>query len=251
MLPDRLRSRVQKLAVNLMLDFAFLCGKHDCYTPRGKDHPWSCATGSVYYGHGASINMSLQSLAHSMYGPKATAGCRLFPTNHYGHPAPIESVFDGIHWFTSALSAIDSTILWDRLICRCQSSIHDFDNESRDQLECSIWGGRYICNKCKEQLSFGPIYHPAKETAREKTERDKMTAKLRWSILESGGFRCRVCGHGASAENPLHVDHIVPVSLGGKTVPENLQILCSRCNLGKGASMPTQSALDFWEQMEK
>ena len=92
---------------------------------------------------------------------------------------------------------------------------------------------------------------PGQRNRQEKTERDKMTAKLRWSILESGGFRCRVCGHGASAENPLHVDHIVPVSLGGKTVPENLQILCSRCNLGKGASMPTQSALDFWEQMEK
>ena len=31
----------------------------------------------------------------------------------------------------------------------------------------------------------------------------------------------------------LHIDHIVPVSKGGKTVPSNLQVLCSKCNGNK------------------
>ena len=32
----------------------------------------------------------------------------------------------------------------------------------------------------------------------------------------------------------LHVDHILPVSRGGKTVMSNLQTLCEDCNCGKG-----------------
>jgi 5-methylcytosine-specific restriction endonuclease McrA len=31
----------------------------------------------------------------------------------------------------------------------------------------------------------------------------------------------------------LHVDHIKPWSKGGETVPDNLQTLCSVCNIGK------------------
>ena len=31
----------------------------------------------------------------------------------------------------------------------------------------------------------------------------------------------------------LHVDHIIPITRGGKTVMSNLQTLCERCNVGK------------------
>ena len=32
----------------------------------------------------------------------------------------------------------------------------------------------------------------------------------------------------------FHVDHIIPMNQGGKSVPENLQILCRQCNGIKG-----------------
>jgi 5-methylcytosine-specific restriction endonuclease McrA len=64
-------------------------------------------------------------------------------------------------------------------------------------------------------------------------ERNRMTGRLRAEILTRDGSRCRMCGatpaHGAT----LHIDHIVPVSHGGRTIPENLQTLCQDCNLGK------------------
>ena len=66
------------------------------------------------------------------------------------------------------------------------------------------------------------------------TERQKMSAGLRYDILKRDGYKCKICGRGAEDGVKLHVDHIVPIVKGGKTVPENLQTLCQDCNLGKG-----------------
>jgi hypothetical protein len=57
---------------------------------------------------------------------------------------------------------------------------------------------------------------------------------LRYQVLEQARGRCRRCGHGLQSGIRLHVDHIKPYSLGGKTEKANLQALCERCNLGKG-----------------
>ena len=59
--------------------------------------------------------------------------------------------------------------------------------------------------------------------------------RLRWKVLQRDHFTCRGCGR-SPALNPrveLHVDHIEPWSKGGETIPDNLQTLCSTCNLGK------------------
>ena len=66
-----------------------------------------------------------------------------------------------------------------------------------------------------------------------KVERSKMTDSLRYDILKRDNFRCQLCGSSAQDGVKLHVDHIIPVSKGGKTVPSNLRTLCDRCNLGK------------------
>jgi hypothetical protein len=59
---------------------------------------------------------------------------------------------------------------------------------------------------------------------------------LRYKVLVRDRFRCVQCGSSPATnlDCSLHVDHIVPWSKGGKTVLENLQALCERCNLGKG-----------------
>jgi len=70
-----------------------------------------------------------------------------------------------------------------------------------------------------------------------KTQRS-VNWRLRFKVMQRDNFSCRYCGR-SPAKNPeieLHVDHVVPWSKGGETVIENLQTLCSVCNLGKGNS---------------
>lgn len=67
-----------------------------------------------------------------------------------------------------------------------------------------------------------------------KSQRKLMTPKLRREIAERDGCTCQNCGKYMPDGVGLHIDHIVPVSKGGKTVPSNLQVLCSKCNGRKG-----------------
>ena len=68
-----------------------------------------------------------------------------------------------------------------------------------------------------------------------KYQRALMSVSLRYDIMKRDGFKCVICGATAQDGAKLHVDHILPVSKGGKTVPDNLRTLCSNCNLGKKA----------------
>ena len=70
-----------------------------------------------------------------------------------------------------------------------------------------------------------------------RVERAKMSESLRYDILKRDGFKCKICGASQADGVKLHVDHIIPVSKGGKTEPSNLQTLCSRCNIGKSNKM--------------
>ena len=64
-------------------------------------------------------------------------------------------------------------------------------------------------------------------------ERAKLSDSLRYDVLRRDGFKCQICGATAQEGAKLHVDHIIPVSKGGKTELSNLRTLCDRCNLGK------------------
>ena len=57
---------------------------------------------------------------------------------------------------------------------------------------------------------------------------------LRGAYERQGG-KCAGCDEGFDFED-MHGDHIEPWIKGGKTEPDNLQMLCAGCNLSKGSS---------------
>ncbi len=74
-----------------------------------------------------------------------------------------------------------------------------------------------------------------KSVATPKKTNRTLNLRLRWQVFKRDNFRCVNCGR-SPAKDPtieLHADHITAWSKGGETVLENLQTLCSICNLGK------------------
>ena len=59
--------------------------------------------------------------------------------------------------------------------------------------------------------------------------------RLRFIVMRRDNFKCKACGKSPATDTTitLDVDHIQAWSKGGSTVLENLQTLCTKCNIGK------------------
>lgn len=101
------------------------------------------------------------------------------------------------------------------------------DSSSSDSEESAIKDDEFIeMNNNNKNIIDTPIKH--------KTKRDP-NWRLRFLVMKRDGFKCIMCGK-TPATTPgveLHIDHIHPWSKGGETILENLQTLCSVCNIGK------------------
>lgn len=74
------------------------------------------------------------------------------------------------------------------------------------------------------------------DAAFRKEQRALMTKALRESIKKRDHYTCCECGNSIHKEPNLllEIDHIMPISKGGKTEESNLQTLCWKCNRSKG-----------------
>ena len=88
-----------------------------------------------------------------------------------------------------------------------------------------------------EKETIKPILKKTTEelkTIKYKTGRS-INLRIRYAVLKRDNFRCKICGKSPSTDPivELHVDHIEPWSKGGESTLDNLQTLCSKCNIGK------------------
>jgi 5-methylcytosine-specific restriction endonuclease McrA len=65
-------------------------------------------------------------------------------------------------------------------------------------------------------------------------KRQYISPIVKLMVHRRDAWKCNHCGR-TDKEVKLHVDHINPVSRGGKTTWDNLQTLCMNCNCSKGA----------------
>lgn len=67
-------------------------------------------------------------------------------------------------------------------------------------------------------------------------ERVALSKKQRFNVFKRDSFACQYCG-ATPPGAVLEVDHIHPVSQGGKNSIDNLITACFDCNRGKGAGL--------------
>ena len=111
------------------------------------------------------------------------------------------------------------------------------------EMECLDCGHKYLANGCDIWLRKCPACGITNKRQRNSTINIKrntraISDKLRYQVLKRDNFKCCACG-ASPAKDPsveLHIDHIIPWSKGGESTLENLQTLCSKCNIGKSDS---------------
>lgn len=64
-----------------------------------------------------------------------------------------------------------------------------------------------------------------------------VTKRTRFEVLRRDDHTCQYCGAKAP-DVTLHIDHVMPVALGGDDKPGNLVTACKDCNAGKTSIMP-------------
>lgn len=64
-----------------------------------------------------------------------------------------------------------------------------------------------------------------------------VTKRTRFEVLRRDNHTCQYCGAKAP-DVTLHIDHVMPVALGGDDKPSNLVAACKECNSGKSSIQP-------------
>jgi 5-methylcytosine-specific restriction enzyme A len=77
-----------------------------------------------------------------------------------------------------------------------------------------------------EFVAFAQTEQP---TYLDRVAKRRIPGRVRTIVLLRDGARCRKC----RAALHLEIDHIIPISKGGRTEESNLQTLCRRCNRRK------------------
>lgn len=70
--------------------------------------------------------------------------------------------------------------------------------------------------------------------AREKNAQGTFNSNQWLSRFNLYGGRCAYCSCSVTLDS-VHIDHVIPLSLGGSNWPSNLVPACAKCNLKKGA----------------
>src|SRR6266576_178252 len=69
---------------------------------------------------------------------------------------------------------------------------------------------------------------------RQSFDREPINPELRKEVWRRDKGACRYCGW---CSGPRHLDHVLPVSLGGRSEACNLVVACRSCNLSKGTQL--------------
>lgn len=111
--------------------------------------------------------------------------------------------------------------------------------QNRSWREANLEKHRALCRKWAKEHPVEMRAIVARRRARLAAAEGSYSAEdVRYLWDEQDGF-CMGC-RGDLSVLGYHVDHVHPISKGGANSPDNLQLLCPRCNKQKGDKMPEE-----------
>lgn len=76
---------------------------------------------------------------------------------------------------------------------------------------------------------YDPFIPQNRSIYKKKKKRIFIAKSIRRRVYKKSNYKCIVC----EATDSITIDHIIPLSKGGKNKEENMQTLCKYCNLKK------------------
>lgn len=127
---------------------------------------------------------------------------------------------------------------------KVSNHIYRENNLEKEKARVSKWK---VNNREKVNLYQRTANHKRRSYIREIKE--GFTVAQINSLFTSQHEKCVLCGK--SIKDKFHIDHIMPIALGGGNTIKNIQLLCPPCNLHKGAKHPSRvSPADCSHQLD-
>lgn len=117
---------------------------------------------------------------------------------------------------------------------------HEQEERERHQRYYAEHKADYLTRAtCFRRTLRGKLVFRSKAHRRRAAERDSDISAQDLLDLFSRQSYCAYCHRPFSSELPATIDHVVPLSKGGKHVIENIVLACKPCNSAKFNHMPT------------
>lgn len=134
-----------------------------------------------------------------------------------------------LEYYENVVSRYPGPVLRRRGIVELERGVYRLAPDLRRMDE---WQRASLVALCDAKIADFVSRRQAAIWAHRSANADPLPGTLRWQVIMRAMGRCEACG--VSALIPaLEVDHIVPRSHGGSNDVENVQALCSVCNVQK------------------
>lgn len=91
----------------------------------------------------------------------------------------------------------------------------------------------YVSLLVEHKKQFVIIGNKNSITYHNKTRCAFVPQELFYKVKLRDNYKCQHCGRQIRNSQKVYIDHVIPISKGGKNIPSNLQVLCEMCNKRK------------------